>query len=136
MLKDITTPKIVTELKENEVFVFGSNMQGEHIGGAALCAFNHFGAVHGEHVGMTGDCYAIPTVDFSIGVRMPKHEVEEFVKEFIIYADNFPDKTFLVTPIGCGIAGFTSEEIAPMFEEAINLDNVKLPKEFWEQLKR
>lgn len=119
-----TTPGHVTALAENEVFVFGSNKEGQHGGGAARFAFDNFGAEWGVGVGMTGQCYAIPTMDGDLKI------IRSHVKDFTDYAKTHPGQTFLVTPIGCGIAGWRTGEIAPLFREASRLDNVSLPESF------
>lgn len=122
------TPEMITELGENEIFVFGSNLAGAHGGGAARVAYNKFGAVWGEGVGLQGQSYAIPTMHGGI------KEIKPYVDEFIGFASNHPEYTFLVTKIGCGIAGFAIEEIAPLFAESVKLQNVVLPREFAEIL--
>ena len=122
------TPERITSLRADEVFVFGSNLAGMHGGGAARAAFEKFGAVWGCGVGLQGQSYAIPTMQGGVETIKP------YVDEFIKFADCHPELTFLVTRIGCGIAGFTDEEIAPLFVRAINLPNVHLPKEFWGEL--
>lgn len=119
------TPKWVNTLNENEVFVFGSNLKGMHSGGAARVAYNKFGAIWGQGVGMQGQSYAIPTMHGGTDVITP------YVDEFIQYAKDHPEKKFLVTPIGCGIAGFTEEEIAPLFKEAVEVKNIWLPEGFY-----
>ena len=124
MEKKEFTPDFITSLKENEVFVFGSNLQGAHGGGAAALANMKFGAEWGVGVGMTGQCYAIPTMQGGVETIRP------YVDEFIRYATAHPEKTFLVTRIGCGIAGFKDIEIAPLFRDALPLENVTLPKSF------
>lgn len=118
------TPNHISQLSPDEVFVFGSNLQGHHAGGAARAALDKFGAVWGQGTGMQGQSYAIPTMQG--GVETIKPYVEEFVK----YAHAHPQKTFYVTRIGCGIAGFKDEEIAPLFQEAVSLPNVILPESF------
>lgn len=118
------TPEFITELKPNEVFVFGSNLQGMHAGGAARIAHERFGAVWGQGVGMQGQSYAIPTMQGGV------EAIEPYVEEFMDYAFRHRELTFLVTRIGCGIAGFTAEEIAPLFLKVIDLENVILPKDF------
>ena len=120
------TPDFITELKENEIFVFGSNLEGMHGGGAALVAYRRFGAVWGQGVGLQGQSYGIPTMHGGVEAIKP------YVDEFIEFAAHHPEYKFLVTRIGCGIAGFGVEEIAPLFAAAINLDNVILPKDFVE----
>ena len=122
------TPAMINALNDGEVFVFGSNKEGRHGGGAARVALNNFGAKWGEGVGMTGRCYAIPTMDGSIDI------IRCHVDDFTEYARAHPELTFLVTPIGCGIAGWSADEIAPLFREASRLVNVTLPKSFWKVL--
>lgn len=118
------TPERISELKENEIFVFGSNLAGAHGGGAARLAYARFGAVWGEGVGLHGRTYAIPTMQGGVETIKP------YVDEFIRFAREHRKMTFFVTRIGCGIAGFRDDEIAPLFREAISIKNVILPKEF------
>ena len=122
------TPNRISELKGNEIFVFGSNLAGRHGGGAARHAHNRFGAVWGQGVGLQGQSYAIPTMQGGVKTIKP------FVDEFIRYAEQHSEYMFLVTRIGCGIAGFRDEEIAPLFKNAIDLENVILPQRFVEAL--
>ena len=119
---NMTTPDYITELAPNEIFVFGSNLAGMHGGGAARLAYEQFGAEWGVGVGRTGQCYAIPTMHGGV------EEIRPYVEDFIRYAEQHPELIFLVTRIGCGIAGFTEEQIAPLFAEARDLQNVALPK--------
>lgn len=119
------TPEKIISLKPNEVFVFGSNLKGNHHGGAARIASELFGAVYGQGVGMQGQSYAIPTMQGGVETIKP------YVDEFITFAKTHPHLIFYVTRIGCGIAGFKDEEIAPLFNDAFNLDNVVLPEKFW-----
>ena len=119
------TPEFIRTLNENEIFVFGSNLLGQHGGGAARIAHNHFGAEWGVGVGLTGQCYAIPTMHGGVDAIAP------YVDEFIEFARNNKDLKFLVTRIGCGIAGFRDEEIAPLFKNALNELNIILPKSFY-----
>lgn len=112
-----------------EIFVFGSNLAGKHIGGAALHAHENYGAHHGCPIGPQGHSYAIATLDAEF-VKMPLYLIEQQVDCFIKVAESTPNYTFIVTAIGCGIAGFTPYQIAPMFELAQDLPNVILPKEF------
>ena len=118
------TPENITTLKANEVFVFGSNLAGHHEGGAARLAYNKFGAQWGIGVGMQGNSYAIPTMQGGVETIKP------YVDEFISFADRHPNLTFYVTRIGCGIAGFTDEDIAPLFDMAFEMNNVILPETF------
>ena len=124
------TPNHITELKPNEIFVFGSNLQGYHGGGAARLAMNQRGAVWGQGTGLQGQTYAIPTMQGGIGTIRP------YIDQFIKFAQNDPEKTFLVTEIGCGIAGFRPADIAPLFKNAINIPNIWLPQRFWEILQK
>lgn len=118
------TPSHITTLKPNEIFVFGSNLAGAHGGGAARAALNHFGAIWGQGVGLQGQSYAIPTMHGG------PDRIQPYVDEFIIFAEEHPEMDFLVTPIGCGIAGFTPADIAPLFARAKDLENVWLPASF------
>jgi len=115
------TPERITELGENEVFVFGSNLAGAHGGGAALLAYRKFGAIWGQGVGLQGQSYGIPTMHGGVDAIKP------YVDEFIEFAKTRPDLTFLVTRVGCGIAGFTNEEISPLFVKAHEVPNIVLP---------
>lgn len=119
----------ISELKENEIFVFGSNLAGIHGAGAARLAYDKFGAVWGQGVGLAGQTYAIPTKDERV-VTLPLNDIKVYVEDFIGHCRIRPDLKFLVTPIGCGLAGYSPHQISPMFEGARNLDNVVLPKEF------
>lgn len=118
------TPDCITDLKADEVFVFGSNLAGMHGGGAAYVAFRKFGAVMGCGVGLQGQSYAIPTMQGGVETIRP------YVDEFIVFAKSRPDLFFYVTRIGCGIAGFQDEEIAPLFSAAREVENICLPKSF------
>lgn len=123
-----TTPDFITSLAENEIFVFGSNLAGFHGGGAARVAHQRFGAVWGQGVGLQGQSYAIPTMQGGVETIRP------YVDEFIVFARQHPELTFLVTRIGCGIAGFMDEDIAPLFKEALGTDNIILPATFLDVL--
>lgn len=112
-------------LADNEVFVFGSNIGGKHVGGAARQAYQKFGAEWGVGSGPTGKCYAIPTMHGGIEV------VASYVDTFIKYASEHPELRFLVTKVGCGVAKFHPNQIAPLFAQAVGLPNVYLPAEFW-----
>ena len=126
MEKKRITPSFISTLKQNEIFVFGSNLQGIHAGGAARMARTNFGAVMGNGVGLQGQSYAIPTMQGGVETIKP------YVDEFLAFASQHPELYFLVTPIGCGIAGFEPDDIAPLFEAAKNIENISLPEEFWE----
>ena len=117
----------IAELGENEIFVFGSNIQGSHGGGAAWFAYKNLGAEWGVGEGLTGRTYALPTME-------GKASMKQAVEHFTSCAKEHPELTFLVTAIGCGIAGYTPEEVAPLFKDAAQLENVYLPQLFWENL--
>lgn len=124
------TPDNITSLGEDEVFVFGSNLAGNHAGGAARVARERFGAIMGQGVGMQGQSYAIPTMQGGVETIKP------YVDDFIELAREWDQTTFYVTRIGCGIAGFKDSEIAPLFAEAMDLYNVRLPKSFVDEIKK
>ena len=125
-MKQKYTPDHIQTLAENEVFVFGSNLAGRHGGGAAAAAHKYFGAVWGVGVGLQGQSYAIPTMQGGVETIKP------YVDEFFVFAAEHQELTFYVTRIGCGIAGFRDEEIAPLFMDAVYMDNVILPRRFQE----
>ena len=110
-----------------EVFVFGSNLAGRHGKGAALHALHHYGAVYGNGRGAQGRSYAIPTKDADLRT-LALNEIEQYVQEFIAYASLRPRVLFLLTAVGCGLAGYFPTDIAPMFRDAPK--NVRFPKEF------
>ena len=116
----------ITELGQNEIFVFGSNGQGAHFGGAAATAFRKFGAKMGQAEGLQGQSYAINTMD-------SKDEMLRQIERFLKFAEEHQELTFLVTEIGCGIAGYSPEQIAPAFKNVSK--NVVLPDSFLEVLK-
>ena len=122
MEKKRTTPAFIQELAPGEIFVFGSNLRGMHGGGAAYIAYRKFGAVMGQGVGLQGQSYAIPTMQGGVETIKP------YVDEFIAFAKQNPELTFLVTRIGCGIAGFSDYEISPLFEAAHDVENIVLPE--------
>ena len=128
IMRDRVTPDYINKLGRNEIFVFGSNLAGWHGGGAARVARLHFGAVMGVGVGLQGQSYAIPTMQGGPETIAP------YVDEFVEFAKSHVELRFLVTRIGCGIAGFSVSEIAPLFKGAIMLSNVCLPRDFWEEL--
>ena len=123
------TPDCITELKADEIFVFGSNLAGMHGGGAAYVAFRQFGAQMGCGVGLRGQSYAIPTMQGGVETIKP------YVDDFIAFAKEHPEFFFYVTRIGCGIAGFRDRDIAPLFAEAVNAANICLPEKFVKVLK-
>lgn len=119
------TPDFIRELKPNEIFV----LNGFHGGGAARVAMNKFGAEWGNGVGLQGQSYAIPTMQGGVETIQP------YVDEFIAFAKQHMQLTFFVTRIGCGIAGFRDEDIAPLFVEAIDIENIILPNSFVDIIK-
>lgn len=129
-MKERKSPDIINDLNENEIFVFGSNLEGSHGGGAAAIAARKFGAIWGQGVGLQGQSYGIPTMHGGVSAIKP------YVDEFIEFAKNNAELDFLVTRIGCGIAGFLEEEIAPLFENAASLENVYLPDTFWDIIEK
>lgn len=125
-----TTRENIQVLEPNEIFVFGSNTAGRHGKGAARQALIHFGAKYGVGVGRTGQCYAIPTKDDALRV-LPPIAIGIQVREFLRYAKEHPELEFLVTQIGCGLAGYSPSDIAPLFFRDQIPDNVSLPACFW-----
>lgn len=123
------TPEFINDLDDNEVFVFGSNKEGMHIGGAAHFAMQRFGAEWGKGEGLYGQSYALPTMDDD-----DPNCIKPYADRFIQFAKNHKELTFYVTPVGCGIAGFIPEQIAPFFKDALDMDNVILPESFVEVL--
>ena len=117
----------------NSVFVFGSNLAGVHGAGAAKEAATRYGAVRGHGEGMAGRSYAIPTKgSWRDPVGLPLGQIEVFVQTFIRYAYGHPVHLFAVTRIGCGYAGYTDRQIAPLFSDAP--PNCLLPPE-WESIR-
>jgi len=119
------SPKWIKSLGENEIFVFGSNLAGFHGGGAAELAME-WGAIWGQAVGLQGKTYAIPTMFKTV------EQMKPYIDEFLIFAKAHPELKFLVTELGCGIAGFTPKDVAPLFKAVIdeNIENVYLPERF------
>ena len=130
-----TSPSYITKLAPNEIFVFGSNLAGRNGKGAAKLAQDKFGAKYGIGIGFSGQSYAIPTKDGTNGqslsdprATLPLEEIKEYVSDFLYDAEGCPELIFLVTEIGCGLAGYDVSDIAPMFETA--QENVWLPNRF------
>jgi len=131
------TPDLITTLEPNQIFVFGSNTEGRHGAGAAKQAMK-FGAIYGQAQGRQNRTYAIPTKDLSKGARsLPLPRVRASVDEFVQYALTWDDWEYLVTPIGCGLAGYKPEEIAIVFWKRFGRDlgslpcDIVLPKVFY-----
>lgn len=125
-----TNPDI-RRLEPGEIFVFGSNTQGRHGKGAAKYAMQKFGAKWGDAEGLTGQCYALPTVGDNL-TKMRAERIAVHIQRFLKTAAKHPSLTFLVTLVGCGLAGHKPSIIGPMFAGAPS--NVILPKEFWEAI--
>jgi hypothetical protein len=120
-------PDNIRHLETNEIFVFGSNAGGYHGGGAAAFAMHQFGAIWGQGEGLQGQSYAIPTME---GIESMRTAIERFTQ----FADQHSELRFLVTRVGCGIAGYSVREVAPLFKGCISLENVALPSDFWDVL--
>lgn len=133
MIKDRITPENITDIKDNEVFVFGSNLSGRHGKGAAKTALG-WGARWGQAAGIQGKTYGIPTKDASIRRTLTIDEIKPFVDDFIEWAKHHTGNIFYVTEIGCGLAGYKPKDIAPLFAKCVELTNVKLPARFWQKL--
>ena len=127
------TPDYIDRLLPNQIFVFGSNTLGYHTGGASGTARKRFGAIWGHAEGLQGQSYAIP-VDFGKGIRKDT-EVKASVDKFIAFAKENEKLFFFVTRIGCGIGGYSDEEMAQFFKAALEVKNICLPKSFVNALK-
>ncbi len=137
-IKNRITPENIQELKKYEIFVFGSNLAGIHGAGAAKLAHDKnwakYGKGYGIHWSDSGDMigsFAIPTKGLEIET-LPLSWILYYVKHFKEYAKKFPQLTFLVTEIGCGLAGYTPENIAPFFFNVVKQENIHLPQRFWD----
>jgi hypothetical protein len=128
------TPDVVTDVTDKQIFVFGSNESGIHGAGAAKAALS-FGAEIGVGFGFSGNTFAIPTKDWKIKT-LSLQTIQHYVARFIAAARLYSELEFLVTPIGCGLAGYEVIDIAPFFRECIDLKNVHLPESFWTYLKQ
>lgn len=124
MQTDRITPEWITDLNPDEIFVFESNSQGHHNGGAARTALK-WGAIYGQGEGLQGQTYAIPTMFASVQNIVP------YADRFIEFARLHPEMKFLLTEIGCGIAGFSPKDIAPLFKKSRSIENIYLPQRFW-----
>jgi len=127
------TPPLIKSLQPNEIFVFGSNLSGRHGKGAAKTALG-WGAKYGQASGIQGKTYGIPTKDATIRRTLTLLEIKPFVDEFIEYAKNHPNNIFYVTEVGCGLAGLKPKEVAPLFIEGVDVDNIYFPIKFWHKL--
>jgi len=127
------TPEYIKKLGAKEIFVFGSNQSGRHGAGAAKTALG-WGAVWGQAEGMQGRTYGIPTKDSSVLKTLSIDEIKPYVDRFIEFAKTRPDLSFLVTEVGCGLAGLKPKDVAPLFKAAIGQENIHLPARFWHKL--
>ena len=127
------TPGVITSLRSHEVFCFGSNEGGRHSRGAALLA-KRWGARRSVPNGRSGQTYAIPTKPIDVRSRLCLRDISKYVQEFIEHARQSPRDAFLMTAIGCGLAGYAPSDVAPLFRDAVDLDNVSLPLSFWRAL--
>lgn len=127
------SPRFIESLRENEIFVFGSNLAGVHGAGAAKTALK-LGAVMGQASGLQGQTYAIPTKDANIKEPLNLVKIESYISDFITFAKDNQHLTFLVTEVGCGLSGLLPSLIAPFFKEAVEVPNIHLPLRFWHEL--
>lgn len=128
------TPDAIDVLAPNHIFVFGSNLSGRHGKGAAKQAMK-YGAIYRQAAGLQGRAYGIPTKDASIRRTLTISEIKPFVDKFIEFAKVNPNLIFQVTEIGCGLAGYSPKDIAPLFKDAVTIVNIHLPSKFWHKLK-
>lgn len=128
------TPENISQLQPDEVFVFGSNEGGIHGAGAAAIAHKKFGATWGVAAGPTGQCYAIPTKDKNIKT-LPLERIEVYINAFLVYAKKHQEKKFLLTKVGCGLAGYSENEIAALLKGKVIPENVVVPESFWKIIK-
>lgn len=135
-MKDRITGLVNGSIPKNHVFVFGSNYPyGRHGAGAAKTAKLYYGAKNGVGEGLMGQSYGLPTVDWTKKYRPLKPiEIKKYADNFIQCAKDNPHLTFLLTEVGCGLAGCNVKDIAPLFKECVDLENVKMPQKFWEVL--
>jgi len=132
-VKDRITPENISHLQPGEIFCFGSNLSGRHGKGAAKQALT-WGAIWGQAEGLQGRTYGIPTKDKSIRRTLTIDEIKPYVDRFIQCAHANLELTFLVTEVGCGLAGLKPKQVAHLFQDAVPLYNVHLPARFWHKL--
>jgi len=123
----------INHVSGNEIFVFGSNLSGMHGGGAAKAAMK-WGAVWGNPTGLQGNTYAIPTKSENYASTLTIDEIKPYVIDFVKFAKDNPDLRFYVTEIGCGLANMVYDDIAPLFKEAMEVENIFLPAKFWREI--
>lgn len=120
---------MITSLKINEVFVFGSNLNGHHAGGAAYQAANHFGAEWGIGEGLTGQCYAFPTLDKN-KEQLTYEQLLEARHKLFATARALPERSFLLTKVGCGIAGYDETYMKNLFVSQLTPKNLIKPEDW------
>jgi hypothetical protein len=130
---DRITPDNIIKLVPNHIFVFGSNLSGRHGKGAARTAMK-WGAIYGQASGLQGRTYGIPTKDAAVRKTLTLNEIKRFVDVFILFAKDNTHLTFLVTEIGCGLAGLKPKDVALLFKDSIDVANIHLPAKFWHKL--
>jgi hypothetical protein len=125
----MNTPEIINYLEPNEIFVFGSNEAGIHGGGAAKTAQEKFGAIYGVPFGLMGQSFAIPTKDENIET-LPLSSIQNYLVTFINFAIDNPQLKFYLTKIGCGLAGYTTNDIKSILWKAVDsaTNNGELPQ--------
>jgi hypothetical protein len=133
-MENRTTPDHIKRLAPKEIFVFGSNQSGRHGKGAAKTALT-WGAIWGQAEGLQGRTYGIPTKNSSITKTLALDEIKPYVDRFITFAKENPTLIFLVTEVGCGLAGLRPKDVAPLFKDALNVENIHLPAKFWHKMK-
>lgn len=133
-MENRTTPDHIKRLAPKEIFVFGSNQSGRHGKGAAKTALT-WGAIWGQAEGLQGRTYGIPTKNSSITKTLALDEIKSYVDRFITFAKENPTLIFLVTEVGCGLAGLRPKDVAPLFKDALNVENIHLPAKFWHKMK-
>mgnify|MGYP006899131143 CR=1 FL=1 len=129
-----TTPELITALSPGQVFVFGSNYAGRHGKGAAKTALK-WGAKYGQGEGLMGRTYGLPTKGHDLRHSLPLERIAEHVARLLEFAQGRPDLQFMVTEIGCGLAGYTPKQVAPLFAATVDMPNVSLPASFWRKLR-
>lgn len=127
------TEENISKLEAGQIFVFGSNESGIHGAGAARIALL-FGAEYGQGFGLRGYTFALPTKDWDVQT-LPLEEIKFYIDRFWYFVKKHKHYTFLITKIGCGLAGYEVKDIAPLFQDFLLLDNVSLPKEFVDEIK-
>ncbi len=128
-----TSSNNIKKLNPGEIFVFGSNLIGKHSKYAAKTAMG-WGAKWGQAAGIQGNTYGIPTKGKTMDKVLTVQQIKVYVDDFIVFAKDNPQLTFLVTEIGCGSSGYKPKDIAPLFKESLNIKNIHLPSRFWHKL--